>query len=440
MNEVEFKPKKNWAINEIVNPEDANRWETGIEEGISKAEEAAKDALTLSNKAKTEAIAEAASDAQTKADQAKSDAITAASADATTKANTAQANAKAYTDEQVSNLSDVVAGVQNYTAFTDIDPTYTNDTLFATVYNAMVNNSILRTQVSANATDYPADGLLEVIKQDANHGACTLSAADGIYTLTITPENIEQIFGGGGVLDKWIKAALEADLAVLQDNIETVNTALATLTEKLEIFQSQMAEQFANVNSTIGEILENLPPVPGAQTWSTPGTYSFTVPPKVTVINLKMSGAASGNAGSLTVTSLHHYEYTEDAIATVTSSGCGSANGFIVDKSVSVTPGQVISVTVGAKGSYVSDVSSTVDSYSNGYPPNGTVAERYGNAGTAGGQSKFGSDTAAGGGAPTAAKQIWTSTTYKLTKSTDAIIGAGGIGSTGNGYVNISWG
>ena len=196
---MEFKPKKNWAINEIVNPEDANRWETGIEEGISKAEEAAKDALTLSNKAKTEAIAEAASDAQTKADQAKSDAITAASADATTKANTAQANAKAYTDEQVSNLSDVVAGVQNYTAFTDIDPTYTNDTLFATVYNAMVNNSILRTQVSANATDYPADGLLEVIKQDASHGACTLSAGDGIYTLTITPENIEQIFGGGGI-------------------------------------------------------------------------------------------------------------------------------------------------------------------------------------------------------------------------------------------------
>lgn len=175
---MEFKPKKNWAINEIVNPEDANRWETGIEEGISKAEEAAKDALTLSNKAKT-------------------DAITAASADATTKANTAQANAKAYTDEQVSSLSDVVAGVQNYTAFADVDPTYTNDTLFATIYTAMVENSILRTQVNANATDYPASGLLEVIKQDASHGACTLSAGDGIYTLTITPENTEQIFGGG---------------------------------------------------------------------------------------------------------------------------------------------------------------------------------------------------------------------------------------------------
>ena len=153
-----------------------------------------------------------------------------------------------------------------------------------------------------------------------------------------------------------------------------------------------------------------------------------------------MSGAASGNAGSLTVTSLHHYEYAEDTVGTATSSGCGSANGFIVDKSVSVTPGQVISVTVGAKGSYVSNVSSTVDSYVDGYPPNGTVAERYGNTGTAGGQSKFGSDTAAGGGAPTAAKQIWTSTPYRLTESMDAITGAGGTGSTGNGYVNISWG
>lgn len=214
---MEFNPKKNWVINDTVNPEDANRWERGIEEGISKAEEAASEAVTLSNQAKTDAIAAAAADATTKANKAKADAITeaasdattkannaktaaisAASADAASKANTAQANAKAYTDEQVGSLSDVVAGVQHYNSFADVDPTYTNDTLFATVYNAMAANSILRSQVSANATDYPADGLLEVIKQDESHGACTLSAADGVYTLAITPENTEQIFGGGG--------------------------------------------------------------------------------------------------------------------------------------------------------------------------------------------------------------------------------------------------
>lgn len=211
-----FSPKKNWAINDTVNPEDANRWERGIEEGISKAEEAASDAVTLSNQAKTEAIAAASADATTKANKAKADAITEAASDATakannaksaaisaaatdaaSKANTAQANAKAYTDEQVGSLSDVVAGVQHYSSFADVNAAYTNDTLFATVYNAMAANSILRSQVSANATDYPADGLLEVIKQDASHGACTLSAADGVYNLSITPENTEQIFGGG---------------------------------------------------------------------------------------------------------------------------------------------------------------------------------------------------------------------------------------------------
>ncbi len=85
--------RKNWAINEIVNPEDANRWETGIEEGINKAEEAAKDALTLSNKAKTEAIAEAASDAQTKANQAEANAISTAATDAATKADKAKTDA-----------------------------------------------------------------------------------------------------------------------------------------------------------------------------------------------------------------------------------------------------------------------------------------------------------------------------------------------------------
>lgn len=105
--------------------------------------------------------------------------------------------AKDQLQTQINILAAVLNGVQHYNALADIDPTYTNDTLFATIYNAMADNSILRTQITANATDYPASGLLEVIKQDASNGACTLSAADGNYTLTITPENIEQIFGGG---------------------------------------------------------------------------------------------------------------------------------------------------------------------------------------------------------------------------------------------------
>ena len=102
-------------------------------------------------------------------------------------------------NSKIATLAGVVNGVQHYNTLTDIDPAYTNDTPFATIYTAMAENSILRTPITANATDYPASGLLEVIKQDANHGACTLSAGDGVYNLSITPENIEQIFGGGGI-------------------------------------------------------------------------------------------------------------------------------------------------------------------------------------------------------------------------------------------------
>ena len=107
--------------------------------------------------------------------------------------------ADTHIDYPVTRYANVLDAPVIYNSFADIDAAYTNDTLFAAVYNAMAAGSVLRTPVIANATDYPADGLLEVIKQDANHGACTLSAADGVYNLTITPDNIEQIFGGGGV-------------------------------------------------------------------------------------------------------------------------------------------------------------------------------------------------------------------------------------------------
>ena len=129
--------------------------------------------------------------------------------------------ADTHIDYPVTRYANVLDAPVVYNSFADVNPTYTNDTLFATVYNAMAANSILRSQVSANATDYPADGLLEVIKQDASHGACTLSAADGVYNLSITPENIEQIFGGGA-LDKWIKTALEADLTVLESEMNVL--------------------------------------------------------------------------------------------------------------------------------------------------------------------------------------------------------------------------
>lgn len=105
--------------------------------------------------------------------------------------------ADTHIDYPVTRYANVLDAPVVYNSFADVNPAYTTATAFATVLNAMADNSTLRTQVTANAVDYPASGLLEVIKQDATHAACNLSAADGNYTLAITPENAEQIFGGG---------------------------------------------------------------------------------------------------------------------------------------------------------------------------------------------------------------------------------------------------
>lgn len=84
---------------------------------------------------------------------------------------------------------------KNYFSFADIDSSYTNDTLFSTVYSTMVDNSILLTTVTANSVDYPASGTLEIVKLNNNNGVCRLYAANDTYSINITPDNVNQIIG-----------------------------------------------------------------------------------------------------------------------------------------------------------------------------------------------------------------------------------------------------
>ena len=162
--------------------------------------------------------------------------------------------ADTHIDYPVTRYANVLDAPVIYNNFADVDAAYTNDTLFATVYNAMAANSVLRTPVTANATDYPANGLLEVIKQDANHGACTLSAADGVYTLNITPNNIEQIFGGGA-LNKWSKTAREADLTALSGVVDGVSDKIGTSADDNE--QQTVFGSLNEIANTTNAILNN---------------------------------------------------------------------------------------------------------------------------------------------------------------------------------------
>lgn len=218
-------------------------------------------------------------------------------------------------DYPVTRYANVLDAPVVYNGFADIDADYTNDTLFADVYNAMATGSVLRTPVTANATDYPADGLLEVIKQDDDHGACTLSAADGVYNLSITPENIEQIFGGGA-LNKWSKAAREADLTVLESNVQITGQQIldGINTAAKETTVQEIAVEIDAMPDKIFEVLSDLN---GKKIFTSNGT--FTVPEGVKKIRL--SGCGAGGA---------YY-----------------AGQYCIDKELTVEPGETYDIVVG---------------------------------------------------------------------------------------------
>ncbi|QPA60704.1 glycine-rich domain-containing protein [Lysinibacillus sphaericus] len=77
-------------------------------------------------------------------------------------------------------------------------------------------------------------------------------------------------------------------------------------------------------------------PTNGSQTFSTPGTYSFTVPTGVTRITYRMWGAGGGGGGS-------------SAYRGYTPGGGGGAGAY-VSGFLNVVPGNTITVTVGAGG------------------------------------------------------------------------------------------
>lgn len=76
------------------------------------------------------------------------------------------------------------------------------------------------------------------------------------------------------------------------------------------------------------------PPTHGTQTWTTAGSYSFTVPNGVYSISAIITGGGGGGGGE---GGGYH-------------GGGGGAGGFGVVVNIPVTPGQVIPVTVGAGG------------------------------------------------------------------------------------------
>lgn len=109
-------------------------------------------------------------------------------------------------------------------------------------------------------------------------------------------------------------------------SVSTLHNGFSLLTTRFysKLKVSLLFVGFLSYNSLLAQT--------ATQTFSTPGTFSFTVPPQVTQLTVQAWGGGGGGRGD------------------GTQSTGGGGGGAFASKVVTVTPGQVISLSVGAGG------------------------------------------------------------------------------------------
>jgi len=117
--------------------------------------------------------------------------------------------------------------------------------------------------------------------------------------------------------------------------------------------------------------------ISGSQEYTTPGTYSFTVPSGITsLFALFVAGGGGGGGGGAITNGLY-------GTGTFYSAGGGGGGQGITR--ITVTPGQIVSVVVGAGGAHGTDAAC------------GTGWSSFGTSGFTGGNSSVGGAVATGG-------------------------------------------
>lgn len=202
---------------------------------------------------------------------------------------------------------------------------------------------------------------------------------------------------GYNYLMQQVNAAQEA-INAAQGNIDAINQALETVaqeatlqTVKTEVEQTQTA--VGSISTKIGasgdsgtttvmgklnKINTNVAVSSGGfKEYTSPGTYTFTVPAGVTVLSITACGGGGGGG---------YYDY--DAGHNGGGAGGGGA-AAAVGRKVTVTPGQALTITVGAGGAAgggsTSDGKSTVIGTLLTLPGGKGAPEYYGAGGNAGG-------------------------------------------------------
>jgi hypothetical protein len=147
-------------------------------------------------------------------------------------------------------------------------------------------------------------------------------------------------------------AGISGDYTIQQMNVQEIDTQLirTTLTLMPDTLKQRSYQSWLRMIDR-GKVVVQLPGTAATSrttvTFSTPGSFNWTVPAGVTLITLTLTGASASGSGAWLVRSM-----TDPRIGCVGTAynGKKGGNGGKAVASVSVTPGDEINLVVGGKG------------------------------------------------------------------------------------------
>jgi hypothetical protein len=151
---------------------------------------------------------------------------------------------------------------------------------------------------------------------------------------------------------------------------------------------TSVTEGFVNVGNIAVPQWRQFYPSAGTVAYNAPGTYTFTVPPGIYKISIDACGAGGGGGGG-------------EEVGNGAGGGGGGSGGFVQTQSIPVTPGAVVSITIGAGGAGAPYIGRTT--HAPGGSNGGDTVVAVGNTvytftGGSGGSSDATSDGGGGGG------------------------------------------
>ena len=324
----------------------------------------------------------------------------------------------------------------NYHA-TEIVVTHDNTVVYATEYGSVyssaslgtidfdISSSNVRMLVSPSNTNTTVRfARFEVNATTATGGGASALSDLTDVDFTSAPTN-GQVLTYDSVSSKWKPATASGGATVTVSNTAPSSPTYGDLwlDSSTDVFKLRLSSAWTNILTSPGIVY---PATNGEQSYTSPGTYSWTCPAGVTYVHVVCVGGGGGGTGS-------------------SSGGCGGGGGGLAWRNdIPVTPGTSYTVVVGAGGaggtttgstaggnSYFANTS-TVVAYGGGagaYNGSATGGGYFPNGGNGGNSTQSSSTASSGGGG--AGGYTGNGGSGTSTSGTAGAGGGGGAGGTG---------